>query len=171
MRIPQFLSENGVAYEALLYPPAFTAQRRAKRLGVRGEQVVKAVLLSGPEGYLLAILSATCHVNFASLEEALGGPVRLATKDEIRRIFPDCEWGVVQPFGHLYGVSTILDDSIPREASIVFGAHSHAEGVRMTCRDFERIEYPRRLTFAVPGRPSADKSQCQDATIHQDASL
>jgi Ala-tRNA(Pro) deacylase len=149
MRIPQFLAEHQIPFEPLIYPPAFSAQKRAKRLGVPGGQVLKSVLLAGPQGYLLAILPATRHIDTAKLEESLRGPVRLATTEEIREVFQDCEWGVVEPLGHLYGLKAILDDSIPPEASIILETHTHAEAIRMTCRDFERIERPQRLRFAT----------------------
>jgi hypothetical protein len=33
--------------------------------------------------------------------------------------------------------------------SIVFETHTHVEAVRLRCRDFERLERPRRLPLAV----------------------
>ena len=150
MRVMQFLSEQHIAYEPLVYPPAYTAQKRAKHLHMPGRQVAKTVLLVAPEGYLLAILPATQHVDTALLAGKLGGPVRLATDEEIGEAFPDCEWGVVAPFGTLYGLPTILDDSLSSESWIVFEANTHAEAVRMLVRDFEGLEKPQRLGFARP---------------------
>ena len=99
MRVMQFLSEQHIAYEPLIYPPAYTAQKRAKHLHMPGRQVAKTVLLVGPDGYLLAILPATQHVDTALRAGKLRGPFRLATDEEIGEAFPDCEWGVVAPFG------------------------------------------------------------------------
>jgi Ala-tRNA(Pro) deacylase len=148
MRVMQFLSEQHIAYEPLIYPPAYTAQKRAKHLHVPGKQVAKAVLLVGPDGYLLAIVPATHHVDTGLLSRKLAGPVRLATDEEIGQAFPDCEWGVVAPFGTLYGLPTILDDSLPSDSWIVFEANTHAEAVRLRVRDFEHLEKPQRLSFA-----------------------
>jgi Ala-tRNA(Pro) deacylase len=150
MRVPEFLSEQHVLFETLVHPPAFTAQKRAKYLGVPGKSVAKAVLLSGPEGYLLAVLPATHHIDPATLALALGGPVRIADGREIADVFRDCERGVVEPFGRLYGLPTILDDSIPQDSWIVIEAHTHEADIRIHCRDFERLEKPRRLRFAHP---------------------
>jgi Ala-tRNA(Pro) deacylase len=148
MRVLQFLSEQQITFEPLMHPPAYTAQKRAKYLGVSGKQVAKNVLLVGPEGYVLAVLPATHQVDTDLLAEDLGGPVRLATDREIGEVFNDCEWGVVEPFGTLYGISTLLDDSLTPDSWIVFEAHTHAEAIRMLCADFERLEQPRRLKFA-----------------------
>jgi Ala-tRNA(Pro) deacylase len=150
MRVPQFLTSQHIPFETLVHPPAFTAQQRAKHLHVSGRQVAKSVLLVGPPGYFLAILPAATHVDTDSLARALGGPVRLATDQEIGDVFHDCEWGVVAPFGALYGLKTILDDSLAPESQIIFETHTHALAIRMRCQDFERLERPRRLPFARP---------------------
>jgi Ala-tRNA(Pro) deacylase len=150
MRIAAFLTENQVRFETLFHPPAYSASQRAKQLHVPGRQVAKCVLLTTARGPLLAVLPATHHVNTAALEFELGTSVRLAGDDEISRVFPDCEWGVVLPFGTLYGLATILDDSLNAEDLIVFEGHTHVEAVRLKCTDFERLEKPRRLRFASP---------------------
>jgi Ala-tRNA(Pro) deacylase len=148
MRVAEFLAEQQVVFENLVHPPAFTAQKRARFLRVSGSRVIKSVLLAGPQGYFLAVLPATRHIDTGALECDLGGPVRLATDDEVARVFYDCEWGVVAPFGRLYGLETVLDDSLDANAEIVVEANSHAEAIRMSCQDFERLERPRRFRFA-----------------------
>jgi Ala-tRNA(Pro) deacylase len=149
MRVPVFLADQQVPFETVVHPPAYTAQRRAKYLHVPGQQVAKCVLLAGPEGYLLAVLPATHQVDTAALAAALGGPVRLAGDEAIADVFRDCEWGVLAPFGTLYGLPTVLDEGLAPDAVMVFEAHQHAVAIRMRCGDFERLEQPRRLRFAV----------------------
>jgi Ala-tRNA(Pro) deacylase len=153
MRVPEFLAENQVRFEELQLPPAFSATQRAKNLHVCGRQVAKCVLLMAPTGPLLAVLPATHHINFAVLAQQLSQPVRLASDEEIAHSFPDCEWGVVLPFGVLYGLPTVLDDAIGAEDLIVFESNTHVEAVRLRCGDFERLENPRRLRFARPDSP------------------
>lgn len=148
MRVLQYLAEQQITFEPLVHPPAFSAQKRAKYLHVTGKQVAKAVLLVGPQGPVLAILPATHQVDTEAVARALGGPVRLASPREIGQVFPDCEWGVVPPFGTLYGVETFLDQALEPDSWIVFEAHTHAEAIRIRCRDFERLEHPRRLRLA-----------------------
>jgi Ala-tRNA(Pro) deacylase len=150
MRVAQYLSEQDIAFETILHPPAYSAQKRAKHLGIPGRHVAKSVLLAGPEGFFLAVLPATHHVDTDALAATLGGPVRLADDREVADVFRDCEWGVVAPFGVLYGLSTVLDDSLDAEDLLVFEGQTHVEAIRLRCRDFERLERPRRLGFACP---------------------
>lgn len=151
MHIGDYLAEQRIAFEWLPHPPAYTAHKRAKYLGVPGKHVAKCVLLVGPSGYLLAVLPATHEVDTQRLGEQLEGPVRLATDREVAGVFTDCEWGVVPPFGTRYGLATLLDDGIEPDAPLVLETHTQFEAVRLRCRDFERLERPRRLRF---GRPS-----------------
>jgi len=148
MRVLDFLSEQRIAFETILHPPAFTAQKRAKYLHVPGSQVAKNVLLAGLRGYVLAVLPATHYVDTAKLTQDLGGPVRLADDQDIAEVFLDCEWGVVPPFGMLYGLPTLLEDMLASDAVLVFEGNTHVEAIRLRCRDFERLAQPRRLHFA-----------------------
>jgi Ala-tRNA(Pro) deacylase len=150
MRIADFLAEQRAAFEWVPHPPAFTAQKRAKYLHVPGKRVAKGVLLAGPRGLFLAVLPATHEVDTGRLGAELGGEVRLATDREVAEVFRDCEWGAVPPFGSLYGLATVLDEELRPEAGIVVEGHSHGQAVRLLCRDFERLERPRRLRFARP---------------------
>lgn len=74
--------------------------------------------------------------------------MRLANTQEVAALFKDCEWGVVVPFGTLYGLPTLLEDSLDPDATLVFEGPTHVEAIRMRCRDFERLEHPVRLSFA-----------------------
>ena len=148
MLVPEFLAEKQVAFETLLHPPAFTAQKRARFLHIPGKQVAKTLLLAGPRSFVLAVLPSTYHIDTEMLAVAFGGAVRLANGQEIADLFRDCEWGVVPPFGTPYGLNTIVDDSIDGESSLVFETTTHAEAIRMKYCDFERLEMPRRLHFA-----------------------
>ena len=86
------------------------------------------------------------------LERQLRQPVRFAKDEEIDQLFADCEWGVVPPFGRLYGIPTILDELLCQVEMIVVEGHLHVQAIRMRRVDFERLEKPRRLCFAVASR-------------------
>ncbi len=149
MQVAQFLDQQQVCFETLTHPPAFSAQQRAKYLHVTGRQVAKCVLLLSPAGAILAILPATHHIDTTRLEQELNTPVRLATDEEVAHIFSDCEWGAIPPFGTMYGIRTILEDSLNSEDLLVFKANTHVEAVRLRCADFEKLERPLRLRFAL----------------------
>ena len=148
MSVAEFLIDHQVPFETIYHAPAFTAQKRAKYLHTPGKQVAKCVLLVGQCGYMLAVLPATRQIDLERLNAQLAEKVRIAEDQEITWVFRDCEWGVVSPFGTLYGLSTILDDSFDRSALLIFEGRLHAESIRLRCSDYETLERPRRLRFA-----------------------
>lgn len=149
MHLAQHLRDQHVAFETLVHPPAYSAQRRAHYLRLSGKQVVKNVLLKGPVGYLLAILPATRRIDLARVAAHLGGPVRVAREEEVTQQFANCEWGVTAPLGTVYGLPTLLDDSLSPDSTLVFELQFRAESVRLSCRDFEELEHPRRLDLCA----------------------
>jgi Ala-tRNA(Pro) deacylase len=161
MRVPNYLADLHVPFETVVHPPAYTATKRARVMHVPGKWLAKCVLLAGPHGYVLAILPATHVIELTAVAQALGGPVRLARVEEIADVFRDCEWGTLVPFGTLYGMPTILDESLDTEGTLIFEAHLHALAIRMRCRDFERLEQPRRFAFArrVTNKLATDETQ------------
>lgn len=148
MFLSQFLADQHVAFETMIHPPAFTAQKLAKYLHIPGRQVVKCVVLITSARPVLAVLPAPWRVNMDRVQQGLRTDVRLATEDEVIELFRDCERGSLTPFGRLYGLTTILEAAITPETLIVFEAQSHGVAMRMRCRDFEMLEQPRRLAFA-----------------------
>jgi Ala-tRNA(Pro) deacylase len=155
MRVSQYLSDQQIAFEEMVHPPAFTSQKLAKSLHIPGRQVMKSILLKGPQRFFLAVLPASQLIDLPRLTAQFGGSVRLASVQELGELFPDCEWGAVMPFGQLYGLATILEATIPLDATIVFEAQQHAVAIRMLCRDYVKLEHPERLAFAR-NRPATE---------------
>jgi len=149
IRVSQFLDDQHIHFEAMVHPPAYCAQRLAKHLHIPGRQVAKSVVLVGPKQYYLAVLPATHQVDLAAVARVLGVAVRLADEDEIAELFNDCERGSLTPFGRLYGLCTLLDDSFAPSSQLIFEVQRHYLAIRMRCQDFEMVEQPRRFSFAV----------------------
>jgi Ala-tRNA(Pro) deacylase len=154
MSLAVYLDEQRVPFQTILHPPAFTAQRRAKYLRISGHRVARAVMLSGPDGYFLAVLPASYQIDLAGLSCYLGGPVRLVPRNEAARVFRDCEWGVISPFGNRYGLLTLIDASLPTDTWIVLEGGTHHEAVLLHCSDFERLSGSFRVSFARPHETS-----------------
>ena len=148
MRVSQYLSDQHIAFEEMIHPPAYTSQKLAKSLHISGRQVMKSVLLKGSKGDFLAVLPAAQRIDLARLSSHFGAAVRLATVEELYAYFQDCEHGALMPFGQLCGLTTLLEATIPLDETIVFEAQRHAVAIRMLCRDFVNLEHPERLAFA-----------------------
>lgn len=149
MKLHDFLDSRQVPFERLHHRTAYTANRVAQALHTPGRDVAKAVVLRTGHGYALAVLPATHQVDLERARVDLGEErVEMASEDEIERLFPDCERGAVPPFGSLYRVPTIVDETLAQDERIVFEAQTHQDAIRMAYRDYEAIEQPRHGHFA-----------------------
>ena len=149
MRLDEFLTEKHVPYTRLQHRSAYTANRVAQVLHVKGKDMAKCVLVRTSKGHLLAVLPATHRVDLERLREDLGeDQVGLASETEMDLLFPDCERGAMPPFGSLYHLETLVDDSLAEDEEIVFEAQTHEDAIRMSYRDFETVEHPRHGHFA-----------------------
>jgi Ala-tRNA(Pro) deacylase len=149
MKLDELLVSRHITFQTLPHRRTYTANRMAQALHVKGREVAKTVLLRTGSGHILAVLPATHRVDLDQLREDLGEErIDLASEEEMDRLFPDCERGAVPPFGSLYQVPTIMDDSLAEDENIVFEGPNHEQAIRMSLRDYEEIEHPRRGHFA-----------------------
>lgn len=149
MKLDEFLSSKGVGYTRLPHRPVYTANRIAQTLHVRGKEMAKTVLVKTGHGHVLAVLPATHRVDLERLRQDLGeDSVGIAPESDMDRLFPDCERGAMPPFGSMYRLPTLVDESLAADDEIVFEGQNHEEAIRMTYRDYESVEHPRVGHFA-----------------------
>jgi Ala-tRNA(Pro) deacylase len=165
MYVVDFLRTRGVWFEALLHRPASSSAKRARSVHVPGRRVAKSVLIRAGDSFVLALLPSTSRIDLGRLSEVLGAPaarIRLATPDEMMDLFPDCEPGVVPPFGRLYGLTTLVDLGLAESAEIIVGGNMRHEGLRMFFRDFQALEEPLRASFTRPIGPDSHQPISSD---------
>ena len=161
MYVVDFLRSRGVWFELLLHRPASSSAKRAGNVHVPGRRVAKAVLVKSGDAYLLAVLPSTSQIDldrFSAVVGAEAARVRLATLDEVFAFFPDCEPGVVPPFGQLYGLKTVVDSDLAEFTDIVVVANTRHEGLRMRFADFQTLEDPVRASFSRPSMPRTSRA-------------
>ncbi len=154
MKTDEYLRQCGVPFQVVSHQEAFDALRLAEATHTPGREVAKTVLLRVDRGfrYVVAVLPATHHIDFVALSKDLGGAnVELATEDEVSERCPECEVGVLPPFGSQYDVETIVDVSLVDDEEIVFEGSTHTEAIRMSYQDFYNVEHPRVAKFARAG--------------------
>jgi Ala-tRNA(Pro) deacylase len=143
-----FLEEQGVRYEVLPHTTAYTSQKVAEAVHVRGRDVAKAVILKADGRFVMAVLPAPSHVDLDLFRAAIRAQsVSLAAEAEFRGLFPECETGAEPPFGNLYGLPVWVDEPLTKDASIVFNAGTHTEAVRMAYSDYARLVQPKVARF------------------------
>ncbi len=147
-RIQDFLNDNGARFEHTTHEPSYTARQLAHTDHVPERQVAKTVVFVGDDCYAIAVLPADENVELTKLRVVLGlSEVRLATENELRRLFPECETGAMPPLGNLYGLPVYVDDDLAEQEFIEFSAGTHTDTLRMRFKEFARLVKPVRTRF------------------------
>jgi Ala-tRNA(Pro) deacylase len=142
-RLRSFLDAHHAEYTVTNHPRAFTAREVALAERLPAREVAKSVVIFGDGEYHMLIVPANRLVDFQELWPALGlVQVRLATEDELRQIFPDCELGAMPPFGGMYSLPVYLDSTLAAAATVCFNAGTHSEVIHMATAEFRRIAEP-----------------------------
>ncbi len=155
-KLKEFLDCQNIKYMVISHSPAYTAAGIAALTHTPGKELAKTVIVKLDGALQMAVVSASQHVDLALLKAATGAmTVDLATEEDFKERFPDCELGAMPPFGHLYGMSVFADESLSRDKEIAFNAGSHRELVRIAWEDFRRLVQPRIMRLATV-KPAAE---------------
>jgi Ala-tRNA(Pro) deacylase len=142
-RLRSFLEANHADFTLTDHPQAYTAREVAHAEHLPAREVAKTVVVFGDGEYHMVVIPASKLVDFQEVRPALGlHQVRMATEDELGKLFPDCELGAMPPLGGMYGLGVYLDSSLAGEPTIAFNAGSHREVVHMQTAEFRRLAQP-----------------------------
>jgi len=137
--LAQYLLDHNIAYELVPHPHTETASPSAYASGVPAESVVKAVVLKGRDGFMLALLPASRHIQFDELRRMLGDDVNIANEEQVETLFLDCEPGSVPALGAAYGLNVVVDDSLAQQPDIYFESGDHTNLVHISGTSFQTL--------------------------------
>jgi len=142
-RLRSFLDSKQAQYTLTTHPKAYTAREVAVAEHLPPKEVAKTVVVYGDGAYQMIVVPASKLVDLHEARPTLGlSQLRLATEDELGKLFPDCELGAMPPFGPLYGFPVYLDSSLAGQDTIAFNAGTHNEVVHMKTPEFRRLISP-----------------------------
>ena len=138
-----YLDHERVHYDVLPHPEAFRAVAIAQILHTPEKEMAKVVIVKVDQRFIMMVLPASWCVDFHRLRLVFAThQVWLATEEEFKNMFPDCELGAMPPFGHLYGLPVYVDEALVEDEEIVFQAGTHSEAIRMRYWDFASLTFP-----------------------------
>jgi Ala-tRNA(Pro) deacylase len=143
MKLEALLDNKHIGYEKHVHPPTYTAQRLADVEHISGYKVAKPVVVRTRKGYAICVLPAPKQLDIDKVAELIDDPtVRLASESEMGDLFPDCELGAEPPIGSMFGMRTIMDESLREDEHILMQAGSHTEAIRTRRADWEQLCNP-----------------------------
>jgi Ala-tRNA(Pro) deacylase len=137
--LAQYLLDRDVAYELVPHPHTETALASAAASELPADSVVKAVVLRGGDGFKLALLPASRHIQFDQLQRLLGDHVDIASEEQVETLFLDCEPGSVPALGAAYGLDVVVDDSLSDERDVYLEAGDHVHLVHISGTSFQKL--------------------------------
>jgi len=149
-RLTEYLDEHDKKYVVIKHSQAFTAQEVAASAHIPGKDMAKSVILKVDGDLKMVVLPSTHSVDFDQIKEELDAKeVELATEEEFKNLFPDCEVGAMPPFGNLYDIETIVAEALAEDEEIAFNAGTHKELVKISYEDFEELVQPMVIPLAA----------------------
>ena len=149
-RLRDFLDGHKIRYKVINHSSAYSALEAAQSAHISGREIAKTVILKFENTTVMAVLPASSRINFEFFKALYDTQyVRLATEDEIRIMFPDCEIGAMPPFGNLYSIDVCVGQQLTEDGEIAFNAGNFHQLLQMKYTDFERLVRPIVLDFAL----------------------
>ena len=149
-KLKQMLDKHNIKYISINHSPAYTARETAASTFVPRREFAKTIIVDIDGEKIMAVLSASRHVDIVALRNLVpANEARLATEDEFRELFPDCELGAMPPFGSLYNMRVFIDEMVTEVDDLCFNAGSHEQILRMDCVDYMKLEQPVTGAFAI----------------------
>jgi len=146
--LQSYLDDLGVSYRVSHHSTAYTAQMLAEAEHVPGRKVIKPVVVQADGEFVMCALPACFRVDLGELKQQLqASDVRLADEQVLGELFPGCEVGAAPPIGRLFGMTTLMDESLIADDRVTFQAGTHQDSVTMTLADYRRVAMPEVAYF------------------------
>jgi Ala-tRNA(Pro) deacylase len=149
-KLKEFLNSRSVKYVSIQHSPAYTAAEIAASAHVSGLDFAKTIIVKIEGAMAMVVLPANRKLVLADLREMLETEqIKLATEEEFKGRFPDCELGAMPPFGNLYDMPVYVAASLAEEPEIAFNAGSHTEAIKLAYEDIEQLVHPKEIDFCT----------------------
>ena len=154
--LQKFLDAQHIKYVTMSHSAAYTAQEIAASAHIPGKELAKTVIVKLDGNMAMAVLPACYRVDFDLLKKAAkANKIELASEEEFKDKFSECELGAMPPFGNLYGMDVFVADTLAEDEEIAFNCGSHTELIQMSYKDFEETVKPQIVKFSSPQRSAA----------------
>jgi Ala-tRNA(Pro) deacylase len=151
MWIRKMLELRGIRFEELHHREAYTAQDVAHHEHVSGHRVAKVVVVMADGRPVELVLPASLQVNMDRVKTVLHAhEIRLASEEEMARVFTDCAVGATPPLRHWKDVEVLMDRALNVEGDILFQAGTHTDAILLNFRDWYEMVKPQVATFSEP---------------------
>lgn len=142
-QLESYLQENDTPYLMRHHAPAMTARQLAETENIDAHEVAKVVVLRDHSAFFMMVLPADYQLDLKTTREMLDNQgLSMATEQDLKQLFPDCELGAMPPFGPLYDINVYVEQDLSDGNEIEFSAGSHSDAIRMRFDDWQNLVHP-----------------------------
>jgi Ala-tRNA(Pro) deacylase len=137
--LQSYLANKRIDYELVEHQATDSSVRTATESRISADRLAKGVVLRTSDGYIVAVLPASCRLRHRDLRGALGRECTLASEHELDQLFPDCAHGAVPPLGESYGLDVLVDDRLAEQPDVYLESGDHATLVHVSQAEFGKL--------------------------------
>ncbi|MBD2838554.1 YbaK/EbsC family protein [Pseudomonas sp. JM0905a] len=131
------LSQHKTRFDLLSHRAAMTTREAARRAGIPPQQMAKPVILDDFQGHwMMAVVPASRHVDLERVHKLTHRHWRLVRERDFGKRFADCDIGAIPAVGNLFGLETLIDQSLTEQSDIYFESGRHDELVHMSGKQY-----------------------------------
>jgi Ala-tRNA(Pro) deacylase len=138
-KLVALLRDQGVDFRLTHHDAVTTSAEAAAVRGAELRSGAKAMLVKGRDGLVLAVLAGDRKVDWKLLAPLVGGKGARFANDEELLTATGLSKGAVPPFGRLFGLRTIYDESLLEVETVNFNAGTHTDSISMARDDLIRV--------------------------------
>jgi len=147
-KLEKFLDENKIKYKLHEHKKVFTAHDEAQTQHIKTKEIAKVVLVRSDKNYALVVVPATKYTDFNKVKKALKSKkVSMAKESDITKILKS-KIGLIHPFGNLYQLPVLLDNSLAKQKTLKSSAGSYTESLEIKISDFMKLAQPIKGSFS-----------------------
>jgi prolyl-tRNA editing enzyme YbaK/EbsC (Cys-tRNA(Pro) deacylase) len=147
-KIIKLLELNGAWFETFEHEAVRTSEEAAKiRIGYSIKQGAKALIVrvktASEKYFMMLVIPGDTKFSNEKVKKILGAKdIRFATEEEAAQLTEGVEFGGVPPFGNIFGLKVIADQSLFKNEKIVFNAGDRRFSIAMKSVDYKNLVKP-----------------------------
>lgn len=144
MGIPQkiinFLDKSKVKYKILEHKTVFTAFDKSQTLKVSPKIIGKTLVLKIDKELFLILIGANKFLDLKKLKKKIHGEkIDFASEKLIKNKIKGVKVGAIPPFGNLWKMQTLVDNSLKREKKIILNSGDWNFSIEISPKALEKL--------------------------------
>ena len=148
-KVLNYLANKDVSYEVVEHRTVYTAYDLAMTLKMKENQIAKNLLIKADKDFVIVVLSANKNIDLKKFAKVAGAAKADMPKEGIMKTKFKVHPGALPAFGGVNKLSVYVDKALSKESRVLFSVGSFTESIRMTVKNFIKLEQAEIGVFSV----------------------